>query len=231
MWKEFFKSKEWEKGFKLGKKKMKDLLEWAKRGQKEGVNLEALEILEFYGLPMAPYRVVKSQDEVYQVAEELGYPLVLKAVTSKVIHKEDAGAVALVSSKEMVARAYPSVLGEVASRMPWLSIMGVLVQQKVEGDKKHEIGLERSKKKAFPFRWITRLLKRDGEEGESRDIEVKDANDLAMHTPQEEEWRDIYQGIWALWLQYPQIRRLELDVICGPASPKVVDAKIFFFQF
>jgi len=230
MWKRFFKNKEWDKGFKLGKRKMKDLLEWAKKRQEEGVNLEALEILEFYGLPVAPYRVVRSQNEVYRVAEDLGYPLVLKAITSKVIHKEDAGAVALASSKEMVARMYPSVLGEVASRMPWLTLVGVLVQEEVKGSKKHEISLERSKKKAFPFRWATRFFK-DGREEGTRDTEVKDADDLAMHTPQEEEWREIYQGIWALWLQYAQIRRLELDVICQPASPKVVDAKIFFFQF
>lgn len=231
MWRRFFKNKEWDKGFKLGKRKMKDLLEWAKKKQEEGVNLEALEILEFYGLPVAPYRVVRSQDEVYQVAEELGYPLVMKAITSKVIHKEDAGAVALASNKEMVARMYPSVLGEVASRMPWLTLVGVLVQEEVEGTEKHEISLERSKKKVFPFRWVTRLFKKDGKEGETRDTEVKDADALAIHTPQEEEWREIYQGIWALWLQYPQIRRLELDVIRQPASPKVVDAKIFFFQF
>jgi len=229
MWRRFFKNKEWDKGFKLGKRKMKDLLEWVKKRQEEGVNLEALEILEFYGLPVAPYRVVRSQNEIYQIAEDLGYPLVLKAITSKVIHKEDAGAVALASSKEMVARMYPSVLGEVASRMPWLTLMGVLVQEEVEGTEKQEISLERRKRKAFPFRWVTRLFK-DGREGGTRDTEVKDADALAIHTPQEEEWREIYQGIWALWLQYSQIKRLELDIICQPTSPKVVDAKIFFFE-
>ncbi len=230
MWKRFFKGKEWDKSFKLGKKKMKDLLERVKKRGDEGVNLEALEVLEFYGLPVAPYRVVRSQDEVYQVAEDLGYPLVLKAITSKVIHKEDAEAVAVVNNKEMVNKMYPSVLGEVASRMPWLTLMGVLVQEKAEGTEKQEISLEREGKKAFPFKWIIRFFRDEKEEG-IRDTEVVDIGDLAVHTPQKEEWREIYQGVWSLWLQYPQIRRLELDIICPPPSAKVVDAKIFFFEF
>ena len=228
MWKRFFKGKEWDKGFKLGKKKMKDLLERVKKRRDEGVNLEALEALKFYGLPVAPYRIVRSQDEVYQVAEDLGYPLVLKAITSRVIHKEDVGAVALASNKEMVAKTYPSVLGEVASRMPWLTLIGVLVQEKVEGTEKQEISLEREERKTFPFKWAIRFFK-DGKEEGIQDTKVADTDALAVHTPQEEEWQDIYQGIWSLWLQYPQIKRLELDVIYQP-FPKVVDAKIFFFE-
>ena len=236
-WKAFFKRGEWDKGFSLGKRKMKELLERVKKDRKESVNLEALEVLEFYGLPVARYRVVRSKEEIYQVAEELGYPLVLKTVTSRVIHKGDAGAVAVGVCREDVARVYPSILGEVATRMPWLTLMGVMVQEKVDGDERREVTLERDQRKAFPFRWITRVFRKEGGEPEERRAKVDNEDEISRLMAQE-HLAEVYQGMWALWLQYPQVRKLELELLSTPESggvsqpspPKVIDAKLFFFE-
>jgi len=237
-WKEFFKKSEWDKGFSLGKKKMKELLERVKKDKKEGVNVEALETLEFYGLPVARYRMVRSKDEIYQVAEELGYPLVLKTVTSKVIHKGDAGAVALGVFREDVVEAYPSILGEVATRMPWLTLMGVLVQETVEGEERKEVTLERDQKRPFPFRWITRIFKKDSKKPEKVEQREVGSEEELSNLMSQDHWEEIYQGMWALWLQYPQVRKMELEFIYNPggsqeshpSSPKVIDAKLFFFE-
>ena len=236
-WKNFFKKGEWDKGFSLGRRKMKELLERVKKSREEGVNLEALEVLEFYGLPLARYRVVRTRDEIYQVAEELGYPLVLKTITSRVIHKGDAGAVALEVYREDVVEAYPSILGEVATRMPWLTIMGVLVQEMVEGEGRREVKLEREQKRPFPFRWITRFFKKGEKKPAERAVEVENEEQLTS-LMSNEDWEEIYQGMWALWLQHPQVKRMEVEFIYTPEGaeasqpfpPKVVDAKLFFFE-
>lgn len=236
-WKGFFKRGEWDRGFPLGKKKMKELLERVKKGKEEGVNLEALEVLEFYGLPLARYRAVRSREEIYQVAEELGYPVVLKTIASKVIHKGDAGAVALGVYREDVAEAYPAILGEIATRMPWLTLMGVLVQEMVEGEERREVKLEREQKKPFPFRWITRFFKKGEAEPMERAEEVEGEEQLSSLMSRG-DWEDVYKGMWALWLQYPQVKRMELEFIYTPegfessqlSPPKLIDAKLFFFE-
>ena len=236
-WKDFFRKKEWDRGFSLGKKKMKELLERVKKDKKESVNLEALEVLEFYGLPVARYRVVRSRDDIYRVAEELGYPLVLKAVTSRVIHKGDAGAVAVGVYKEDIVKAYPSILGEVATRMPWLTLEGVLVQEMVEGEERWEVKLERDRKKPFPFRWMARVFKKGEDKPRERARDVENEEGILELLPRG-PWEEVYEGMWALWLQYPQVRKMEVDLLYTPGEspesplspPRVVDAKLFFFE-
>ena len=65
---------------------------------------DALAVLDAYGIPVVPWRLVDG-DQVLEQAEELGYPLVLKAVGPDLIHKSDLGAVAvdLRSRDELVA--------------------------------------------------------------------------------------------------------------------------------
>jgi succinyl-CoA synthetase beta subunit len=50
---------------------------------------EAKRVLSFTGLIIPRFRWVKSEKEVAQLAEEIGYPLVAKIVSPKVVHKSD----------------------------------------------------------------------------------------------------------------------------------------------
>ena len=160
---------------------------------------------------------------------EVSYPFVIKAVASGVIHKADAGAVRVVADEEEVGSAYPSVLGQVATRMPWLTLLGVIVQEMVKGDKRLEVYLERLKRDVFPFRYITRLFKEGAGELAVEEIEVRDYEQIDS-LDSLEECAKVYRGMWALWLQYPQVKRMEMDVLCHPSPPKVIDAKLFFFE-
>ena len=53
----------------------------------------AFRVLEHYGIPLAAWRQVRSADEVVPAAAEIGYPVVLKAVATDLVHKSDLGAV------------------------------------------------------------------------------------------------------------------------------------------
>jgi acetate---CoA ligase (ADP-forming) len=53
------------------------------------------EILGCYGLPLAPTHVVSGIDEAVAAAGELGVPVALKAIATGLLHKSDAGGVAL----------------------------------------------------------------------------------------------------------------------------------------
>jgi acetyltransferase len=56
---------------------------------------DATELMRLYGVPMAPERRAASADEAAAYAAWLGYPVVLKAEAPGLVHKTDAGGVAV----------------------------------------------------------------------------------------------------------------------------------------
>jgi succinyl-CoA synthetase beta subunit len=52
-------------------------------------------VLEQAGIPVAPWRLVTDAAAVPPAARDLGFPVVLKAVADELIHKTEAGAVAV----------------------------------------------------------------------------------------------------------------------------------------
>jgi len=52
-------------------------------------------ILGAYRIPVAPWKVANDPDEAVKAAEEIGFPVVIKADSDKIIHKSDVGGVAL----------------------------------------------------------------------------------------------------------------------------------------
>jgi acyl-CoA synthetase (NDP forming) len=55
----------------------------------------ALRLLGEHGLPVVPWRLVRTRDEAVAAARELGHPVVLKVVSAEILHKSDIGGVAL----------------------------------------------------------------------------------------------------------------------------------------
>jgi acyl-CoA synthetase (NDP forming) len=94
--------------------------------------VDALEILECYGIPTAKGRVVAGADEAAQVAHELGLPLVAKLESPQVSHKSDLGLVVpRLDSASAAAAAVELLLGRAADEMPEAAVDGVLLQPMV----------------------------------------------------------------------------------------------------
>ena len=72
---------------------------------------EAAVVAEELGLSMPQSIVAGNLDEAVQAAKKIGYPVVLKVVSKDIIHKSDAGGVALdLQTQEEVIDAYQAVL-------------------------------------------------------------------------------------------------------------------------
>ena len=54
---------------------------------------KAFQLLELYGIPVARWQVVRGAEAVRQAAEEIGYPVVVKAIAEELVHKSDLGGV------------------------------------------------------------------------------------------------------------------------------------------
>jgi acetyl coenzyme A synthetase (ADP forming)-like protein len=54
---------------------------------------KAYQLLELYGIPVARWQVARGRDAVRRAAEEIGYPVVIKAIAEALVHKSDLGGV------------------------------------------------------------------------------------------------------------------------------------------
>jgi acetate---CoA ligase (ADP-forming) len=83
------------------------------RGQGRGFLLadEAQQVASILGLPMPRSIVAGSIQEAVDAAKKIGYPVVMKVVSKDIVHKSDAGGVALdLENEKEVVDAYQAIL-------------------------------------------------------------------------------------------------------------------------
>lgn len=97
----------------------------------EGRNLlepEAYELLDYYGLPVPPHRVVSSAEEAETAAADIGYPVVAKIVSPDILHKTEAGGVVLnLKDGGAVRAAYEQITDR--ARQSKAAVRGVLISR------------------------------------------------------------------------------------------------------
>ena len=77
-----------------------------KAGRKALSEHESKQLLAAYGVPVAPERVAADAAEAVRVAEQIGYPVVLKGLGPTLLHKTERGLVHLnLGNKAAVTRA------------------------------------------------------------------------------------------------------------------------------
>jgi len=92
---------------------------------------EALDYVSRAGIPVLSYAYARGVDGVLKAAEEIGYPVALKIVSGKAIHKSEIGGVILdIDSPEKLKRA----VEDMVERMEKLGIPveGFIVQKMAE---------------------------------------------------------------------------------------------------
>ena len=91
-------------------------------------------LLQTYGIPLAPAIMAQSANEALNAAEKLGYPCVLKVASTDIPHKTEFGALRVgLGNREALQKAYDEMLAAVRSRKPDANIEGVLVQKQIKG--------------------------------------------------------------------------------------------------
>ncbi|MEM4718070.1 MAG: acetate--CoA ligase family protein [Desulfurococcaceae archaeon] len=104
----------------------------ASRDQYKLLEHEAFKLLERYGIPYPPYGLARTVEEAVRIANEIGFPVVLKIVSPDVVHKTDVGGVLLgLNNEEEVAKGFKAILNNVKTWNPNARIQGVLVQKMI----------------------------------------------------------------------------------------------------
>lgn len=106
--------------------------------------------LESYEIPVTKPRLARSPEEAVELAQEAGYPVVLKIHSPEITHKTDVGGVALnLSSDEAVHNAFTKMIETAGEKRPDAHIMGATVQKMVTHPNGFELILGMKKDPVF----------------------------------------------------------------------------------
>ncbi len=95
---------------------------------------ESRKVMELAGIPLNKMMVAKNLEASIQLANEVGYPIVLKVISEDVIHKSDSGGVKVgIKSDEELSKSYQEMMENVLSSYPDAKIEGVSVEEMVSG--------------------------------------------------------------------------------------------------
>jgi acetyl coenzyme A synthetase (ADP forming)-like protein len=93
---------------------------------------EGYGLLQRAGIPVPAHGVAGTPDDAVRIAEEIGYPVVLKIVSPDIVHKSDTGGVVRgVTGPEAVRSACDGILSRVGARVPDAAIQGIIVEQEL----------------------------------------------------------------------------------------------------
>ena len=101
-------------------------------------------LLEEYGIPVVPARLVTSADQAVEAAREVGYPVALKVASPDIVHKSDIGGVRLnLQHEQEVREAFQQIMQAAGNANPAARLEGVLVSPMRSGGIELLVGIVR----------------------------------------------------------------------------------------
>ena len=99
-------------------------------GRDSLTEIEAKEVFSAYGLPVTRTKLAKSVDDAVKLADEVGYPVVMKIVSPDILHKSDAGGVKVnIKDEPSVRDAFRSIMANAKEYKADANIHGIAVQE------------------------------------------------------------------------------------------------------
>ena len=109
------------------------------RGEKTLTEFDSKKVLEAYFIPVTREYIAKSLTDAKRLAQEIGYPVVLKGSSSMLTHKTELDMVELnIKNEKALKDAYQSLEKRGESK-----IDGILVQEMIKGKREFVAGLIR----------------------------------------------------------------------------------------
>jgi acetyl coenzyme A synthetase (ADP forming)-like protein len=105
---------------------------------------QALEVLDAYDFPLVEYAVTRSAEEAIAAAERIGYPVVLRIVSPKIVHKiEMKGVILNLNSSEEVRQGFATMRENVLKHVGPDDITGIMVRRMIPAGKEVILGVNR----------------------------------------------------------------------------------------
>jgi len=106
--------------------------------------MDASDILEAYGFVTPRGQVATTAEQAANIADQIGYPVVLKVWSPDILHKSEVGGVKLgLGSRQEVMDAFDLMMYRIPKKRPDADIIGCLVQETVTGGTEVCLGMQR----------------------------------------------------------------------------------------
>jgi 4-hydroxybutyrate---CoA ligase (ADP-forming) len=128
--------------FEVNKDEVEELLRRVKdEARSVLLQEEGMKVLKAYGIPIPVSKIAKTQDEAVMMANNIGFPVVIKISSPQILHKSDAGGVRVnIKTEQGVRDAFIQIAKNAKQYNPNAEIKGILVQEMITGGKETIIG-------------------------------------------------------------------------------------------
>ncbi|WP_423751321.1 acetate--CoA ligase family protein [Salinirarus marinus] len=120
--------------FDVNREAAREILQRAEERDTTRLGVEAMGLLDAYGIETPAGEVVDSPVDALDVAESIGGPVAMKIVSPDILHKSDIGGVRVGVANEDVYDAYEDLITRARNYQPDATILGVQVQEMVDID-------------------------------------------------------------------------------------------------
>jgi acetyl coenzyme A synthetase (ADP forming)-like protein len=105
---------------------------------------DAFAVLRAYGIPTVRSLVVSASADITRAAGDLHFPLVMKVVSSDILHKSDVGGVIVgIGDVTRLASAKKEMLADLRKAVPQARVEGFLLQEMASGETELIVGVNR----------------------------------------------------------------------------------------
>jgi acetate---CoA ligase (ADP-forming) len=113
-------------------------------GATQIAEIEAKDILRAYGFNVLEGHVARTSEEAVDIADRIGYPVVLKISSPDIIHKSDFGGVRInLANSEQVRDAFDLMMLRIQKRAPNAHIRGAFVEKMGQRGREVILGMTR----------------------------------------------------------------------------------------
>lgn len=132
-----------EERINIDKKKVLEILKRAEKQTEHTLGgSDAMEVLTEYGFVVPKMGLAETGHEAVELANDIGYPIVMKIASPDILHKSDIGGVRLgLRNEHEVERAFEEIISAARRYMPSALILGVTINQMVPRGKEVILGM------------------------------------------------------------------------------------------
>lgn len=113
-----------------------------KEGRDQLTTLESIDVLDAYGIRACKYGLATNEEEVANLGNEIGYPVVMKMTSKTTSHKTDVGGVRVnIQSEEQLRAEYQDLMSKLKEKGLLEGLEGVIIQEMVKGNREMVCGI------------------------------------------------------------------------------------------